>query len=255
VAEPRVSALVLARDEARNLPDCLASLAWANERIVVVDAASRDGTEAVARRLADRVTVRPFDEFAAQRNAALEIASGDWVLAVDADERVTPALEREIRRALTDPENPYLGFRVPIRSEILGRPFGFSGTQDDLPLRLFRRECGRWVGVVHETVDLTGSVGQLQEPLRHRTLGDMETFLRKLNLYTSLEARKFLREGRRPQIGDLTLRPVWAFAKLYIGKQGFRDGVEGLVFCALSGLSVAVRNWKHRELLRAGRVS
>ena len=115
---------------------------------------------------AEVVAVRDFDDFASQRNFALALASGDWVLSVDADERVTPALAAEIRRVIAEPANPYRGFRVPIRSVILGRPFGFSGTQHDHPLRLFRRDSGRWVGLVHETVELNGPVGSLQNALR-----------------------------------------------------------------------------------------
>jgi glycosyltransferase involved in cell wall biosynthesis len=251
--EPRLSALILARDEAENLPDCLASLAWADERIVVVDAASTDRTEAIANRMADRVIVRAFDDFSSQRNAALDLATGDWVFAVDADERATPDLAGEIRRAIS--EGAHAGFRVPIRSVVLGRPFRFSGTQHDRPLRLFRRDAGRWVGTVHETVDLRGTAGQLQNALGHRTIPDMKTFLAKMDRYTTLEARRFADEGRPLRSLDLTVRPAWTFAKLYLGKQGFRDGLEGLMFCALSGVSVAVRSWKHRELVRIGGAS
>ena len=248
--EPRISAVILARDEASNLPGCLAALAWADERVVVVDAASRDDTEAIARRAADRVLVRPFDDFASQRNAALDLAGGDWVFAVDADERATPALAAEVRRTLRD--TPHAGFRVPIRSVILDRPFAYSGTQHDRPLRLFRRGAGRWVGAVHETVELRGTAGTLRHALGHRTIPDMRTFLGKIDRYTTLEAQRFHREGRPCRLSDLTLRPAWTFAKLYLGKQGFRDGLEGFVFCALSGVSVGVRHWKHRELLREG---
>ncbi|MBX6314327.1 MAG: glycosyltransferase family 2 protein [Isosphaeraceae bacterium] len=248
--QPTISALVIARDEAGNLPDCLAALAWADERIVVVDAASRDGTEVIARRLADQVLIRSFDDFASQRNAALDLASGDWIFAVDADEHCSAELADEIRRTIADPA--HVGYRVPIRSVILGRPFAYSGTQHDQPIRLFRRDAGHWVGVVHETIELRGSIGRLLQPLRHRTIPDMQTFLRKLDAYTTLEARKLLAEGRRFHLSDLMVRPLWTFAKLYFAKQGFRDGLEGLVFCALSGVSVAVRHWKHRELLRAG---
>jgi len=253
--DARISALILARNEAENLPECIASVAWADEVIVVVDRASQDETEAIATRLATRAIVRDFDDFASQRNAALALASGDWVFAIDADERATPELANEIRGRTADPSVRHAGFRVPIRSVILGRPFSYSGTQHDLPLRLFRRELGRWVGAVHETVELQGSAGQLRHALQHRTIPDMQTFLRKINEYTTLEAIKFEREGRRPHPVDLTLRPAWTFAKLYLGKQGFRDGVEGLAFCALSGFSVAVRHWKHRERLRVGRAS
>ncbi|WZO97430.1 glycosyltransferase family 2 protein [Isosphaeraceae bacterium EP7] len=253
--EPRLSALILAKNEALNLPGCLASVQWADEVVVVVDDASRDRTEEIARRGADRVAVRPFDDFAAQRNAALDLATGDWVLAVDADERVTPDLAAEIRRVIDPKSAPACGYRVPIKSVILGRRFSHSGTQHDRPLRLFRRDAGRWTGAVHETVDLAGEAGQLGNHLTHSTIPDMQTFLHKINLYTTLEAEKFRREGRETGAVDLAARPVWTFLKLYLGKQGFRDGLEGFTFCALSGLSVAVRHWKHRELTRAGRAA
>jgi glycosyltransferase involved in cell wall biosynthesis len=252
MAERRISVLILARDEAANLPGCIESVSWADEVVVVVDRASRDQTRAIAARSADRFVVRTFDDFAGQRNAALDLASGDWVFAVDADERATPELAAEVRRLTSDPTGVHAGYRVPIRSVILGRPFAFSGTQHDRPLRLFRRGAGRWVGAVHETVELRGPAGQLEGALQHRTIPDMQTFLRKLNEYTTLEADAFEREGRRHRATDLALRPFWTFFKLYLGKQGFRDGLEGFVFCALSGLSVAIRHWKHRERLRAG---
>ena len=247
---PTVSALIVARDEAANLADCLAALAWADEVVVVVDAASTDATEAIARSTSANVLVRPFDDFATQRNAGLALATGDWIFAVDADERATPDLASEISKTLTNFHIRHAGYRVPIRSVVLGRRFRFSGTQHDRPLRLFRRDLGRWVGTVHETVDLAGSAGQLDHHLEHRTIPDMHTFLKKINHYTNLEAIRFHREGRPARVIDLTVRPFWTFAKLYLGKQGFRDGVEGLAFCALSGLSVAVRHWKHRELIR-----
>ena len=252
---PRISALILAKDEARNLPFCLETVAWANEVIVVVDRSSRDQTEAIAKRGADLVAIRTFDDFANQRNAALELASGDWIFAIDADERATPELASEIRRLISDPDQPHVGYRVPIRSVVLGRPFKFSGTQHDRPLRLFKRGHGRWTGAVHETVDLEGSSGSLSHSLEHCTIPDMQTFLRKINEYTTLEAIKFSREGRRFRITDLALRPFWTFLKLYVGKLGFLDGLEGFIFCSFSGVSVAVRHFKHRELTRVGRAS
>ena len=255
MADSRITVLILAKDEAENLPSCLSTVNWANEVIVIVDRASRDQTAAIAKRGADLVAIRTFDDFAAQRNAALDLASGEWVFAIDADERATPELAAEIRRVTSDSRHGHAGFRVPIRSIILGRPFRYSGTQHDRPLRLFRRGMGRWVGAVHETVELQGSAGLLANALQHRTIPDMQTFLRKLNEYTTLEAIKFEREGRRTRATDLALRPFWTFAKLYLGKQGFRDGLEGFAFCSLSGLSVAVRHWKHRERIRARRAA
>ncbi|MGP0069077.1 MAG: glycosyltransferase family 2 protein [Isosphaeraceae bacterium] len=249
--EPRVSVLVVAKDEAHNLADCLTTARWADERVVVVDASSRDETLAIARRDADVLLVREFDDFASQRNAGIEAASGDWLLSVDADERVTPELAAEIRSVINDndPATSYRGYRVPIRSEVLGRRFAFSGTQHDLPLRLFRRDSGRWVGLVHETVELSGPAGTLASPLNHRTIPTMKVFLEKINNYTTLEAEGLARSGRAYRATDLTLRPPWTFFKLYVLKQGFRDGVEGFIFCLFSGVSTAVRAWKHRELV------
>lgn len=248
--EPRISALIIARDEARNLSDCLDALDWVDERVVVVDSASVDATLTIARSRADHVLVRPFTDFASQRNAALAAASGDWVLAVDADERSSTAQADEVRSRL---DGPHSGYRVPIHSEILGRRFFYSGTQLDRPLRLFRRDRGRWTGAVHETVELAGTVGDLECGLGHRTLPDLNAFLNKLNTYTSLEARQLLESGRAPSCLDLTIRPAWTFLKLYLARKGFRDGVEGFAFCALSGFSVAARHWKHRELVKAAR--
>ncbi len=251
----RLAVLVVARNEEANLPGCLESARFAAERIVVVDAASEDGTLQVAQRLADRAIVRAFDHFANQRNAALDLATADWVLAIDADERVTPELAAEIQRRLADPTSTCVGFRVPIRSEVLGRRFRFSGTQHDLPLRLFRRDLGRWTGKVHETVRISGPIGLMDEVLTHRTLPDVRVFLGKINQYTTLEAADLHQAGRRFRISDLAIRPFWTFAKLYLARQGFRDGLEGLMFCSLSAVSVAVRSWKLRELDLAGRAS
>lgn len=248
--EPRISALIVARDEADNLPGCLDSLTWVDEIVIVVDAASRDATEVIARSRADRVAVRVFDDFAAQRNASLDLATGDWILAIDADERVTSELADSVRAAVRDSDSPHAGYRIPIRSVILGRRFTYSGTQNDRPLRLFRRDAGRWVGEVHETVALRGTVGQLVGWLDHCTIPNLSVFLKKIDHYTTLEARKLLNLGHRPRRFDGTLRPFWTFLKLYAFKQGFRDGAEGFLFCALSAVSTAVRQWKLRELVR-----
>jgi hypothetical protein len=246
--DPRLSVLVVARNEAANLEQCLASAGFADERVVVVDTTGDDATFEIAGPLADRVCLRRFDNFANQRNAALSLASGDWVLAIDADERVTPELAAEIRGRLGEPSLDLVGFRVPIRSEVLGRPFRYSGTQEDLPLRLFRRDRGRWTGQVHETVAIEGLIGRMHGVLEHRTLQNVRVFLGKIDQYTTLEASDLFSSGRRFRLSDLALRPFWTFLKLYLYKQGFRDGVEGLMFCALSGFSVAVRTWKLREL-------
>ena len=204
---PRISALILATDEAANLPGCLASRCAGPTR-----SSSSSTAPAATRprrspeRGADVVAVRTFDDFAGQRNAALDLATGDWVFAVDADERATPGTRRRDPPGDVRPGPPaHAGYRVPIRSVILGRPFALLGdaarpAAPPLP----PRDAGRWVGAVHETVELAGTAGQLRHALQHRTIPDMQTFLRKINDYTTLEAIAFEREGRR-----LPRAPTW----------------------------------------------
>ena len=167
MAEPRVSVLIVAKNEAHNLADCLAAASWAFERIVVVDPVSRDATLEIARQNGRRrrgARLRRLRQPAEFRTGAGLRRLGS----VDRRRRARdagpggrdPPRDRPIRR------NPYHGFRIPIRSVILGRPFGFSGTQHDHPLRLFRRDSGRWTGLVHETVALDGPVGSLQNAIR-----------------------------------------------------------------------------------------
>src|SRR5262249_49762860 len=151
------------------------------EVIVVVDADSSDATEKIAREWADRVLVRRFDDFASQRNAALEMATCDWILAVDADERIPPKLKQEIQARLCVDACEVVAFRIPIRSTLFGREFRFSGTQLDRPVRLYRRDSGHWVGRVHETVPMKGEVGLLSSYIKHATHERLHEFLRKMN--------------------------------------------------------------------------
>lgn len=251
--KPTITALIIARDAERHLSGCLHSLRWVDEIVVVVDAASRDETEAIARARADTVILRQFDDFSAQRNAGLAAARSDWVLALDADERVPEKLVHEIANAMRDAPSDVGGYRIPIASSIFGRRFVASGTQLDRPLRLFRRTRGRWVGPVHETVELDGPVRLLQTPIEHRTHETMSVFLAKLNAYTTLEARRAFQRGERPRPFDLTLRPLATFLRLYVVRAGFRDGPEGFAFCLLSGVSTLVKSWKLKELAKPDR--
>ena len=232
--EPRVSVLIVAKNEAHNLADCLAAASWAFER----DRRRRPGqsrrdpgnrpAEGGRRRRAD------FDDFASQRNFALALASGDWVLSVDADERVTPALADEIRRVIADPANPYRGFRVPIRSVILGRA-----------VRLFRdaaRPSPAPVPPRFRPLDRPGSRDRRARRSRRIACKTHSGIIRcpmcrffshKLDHYTTLEAQGLAGSQRRFRTSDLALRPIWTFFKLYVFKQGFRDGAGRLhVLCS-----------------------
>jgi glycosyltransferase involved in cell wall biosynthesis len=232
---PTISANLITLNEERNLAPCLESLVWVDE-IVVVDGGSRDRTAEIARRYTDRVVVNPFDDYASQRNRALDASRGEWVFSIDADERVPRALAREIRQRALDAGPDVAGFWVPIRSRIFGRRFRFSGTQGERKMRLFRRERGRWHGPVHETVALSGHTGRLRHAIDHESTPDLETYSLKLDRYSSFEAERIRTAGCSLAWWQPRLVSLWTFAKLYFGKLGMLDGPEGFRFCALSGL-------------------
>lgn len=242
---PTISAAVITLNEQANVPGLVRSLAWVDE-IVIVDGGSRDGTVALARSLGCKVVEHRFDNYAAQRNRALQHARGDWILSIDADERCTPALAEEIRGRLL--YGSYTAFRVPIRSRIFGRQMRFSGTQDDRPIRLFQRGNARWDGDVHEVLRIDGRVGELNGWLEHETLPDLAAFLAKMERYTTLEAQHRIAEGVAPRWRDRWLSPMVEIGRRMIWKAGLFDGPQGWAFCALSGLSQWVLAQKHRRL-------
>jgi glycosyltransferase involved in cell wall biosynthesis len=242
----RISVNLITLNEQANAAACLESLGWADE-IVVVDGGSHDRTVEIARGFTDRIAIRPFDDFASQRNRAIDLSRGDWIFSIDADERVGEPLASEIRRATSLPETEASGFWVPIRSRIFGRRFRYSGTQGERKLRLFRRHAGRWRGRVHEVVDLSGRAGQLQNAVEHDSTPDLDAYLHKLIRYSSLEADRLHAAGVRASGLRRALRPLWTFVKLYLIKRGMLDGPEGLRFCALSAWNEWVTNQKLAE--------
>lgn len=247
MTRPTLSAAVITLNEQHNLPGLLASLLWADE-ILVVDGGSTDATLDIAREAGCRVISRRFDNFAQQRNHAIEMARGEWILSIDADERPTVKLVSEIGRRIAAGRHD--AFHVPIRSRIFRHQVRRSGTQDDRPVRLFRRHAARWVGDVHERLAVVGRIGRLQHWLEHDTLPDVDAFYRKMHRYTTLEAEARVRTGRRPQWRDTWLAPAREVFRRLIWKQGALDGPAGWQFCLLSGWSEWVLAEKHRRLWR-----
>ena len=247
MTSPRITAIVLALNEAGNLRALLPQLHWADETLVI-DGGSADESVAVAKSLGARTICRTFDDFASQRNAALVEATGDWVLYVDADERPSLRLAMEIRRRIG--ADGYQGYRVPIRSTIFGRRFRFSGTQDDAPLRLVARTAGSWSGAVHERFSAEGAIGLLDSHLEHFTLPTVPAFLGKMQRYTRLAAEARVRDGRMPHAADVWLRPLLELFRRLIWKHGWLDGPQGWAFCGLSALSEWLLANQHRRLWR-----
>jgi glycosyltransferase involved in cell wall biosynthesis len=242
-----ITAALITLDEERNLIELLPMLDWVDQ-IVVVDGGSRDATVSVARRHGCRVASRRFDSYARQRDYALGLATGDWVFSIDADERPTPRLVAEIRSRIA--RSRAEAYRVPIRSWVFGRRLRLSGTQDDCPVRLFRRHAARWVGDVHEVLQVSGRVDRLHNWLTHDTTPDLETFLAKMHRYARLEANSRVVAGRRPACRDTWLVPAGEIFRRLIYKQGLWDGPAGWAFCFLSGLSAWVLARAHHRLMR-----
>jgi len=232
---PRLSLIVIARDEETDLPVCLQSVqGTADEAVVVVDGRTTDRTAEAARGLGARVLERAFDDFASQKQAALEAALGVWTLSLDADERLSPELAEEIRALLSGPGPSMSGYRLLFEVEFMGRTLRRGGVGRERHLRLFRRSAGRFSGgSLHEGVEVPGPVGDLLHPVRHRPYRDLREYLEKQNLYTTLAARRAREAGRTLKPWHHAVLPL-EFVKRYILRLGFLDGGPGLVWSALS---------------------
>jgi len=230
----RIAANVVTLNEATRIEACLRSLRWVDE-LIVVDGGSDDGTVELARRIADRVEIRPFDNFAAQRNYALNLTRADWVISLDADERVSGELRHEAIEAASWAGDKVWGFWVPVRTCMFGRWLRHGIVAGERKLRLFRRRGTRWVGVVHERPLVRGPLGALRNPILHESTRDLREFRRKLAVYTGLALSS--REGdgawHRLPLGP-ELAAAWTFAKQAGSRLGILDGPVGLLTCALA---------------------
>lgn len=225
-----LSAILITRDEEINIGECLASLDFASE-IIVVDSGSRDATVALAAAAGARVVqTADWPGFGAQKNRALAQATQPWVLSIDADERVTPALREEILAIVNAPTPGPDAWEMPRHSSFCGRYMNHSGWYPDRVLRLFRRGTARFSDdVVHERVLPSGPVGRLRNDLLHISYRDLETVLDKLNRYSSAGAQKLHMHGRRASFSGAVLRGLWAFVRTYLLRRGFLDGRLGFV--------------------------
>jgi glycosyltransferase involved in cell wall biosynthesis len=247
---PRLSAVVIARDEELLLPDCLQTLLFADEVLVLVDAATRDRTREVARAHGARVAERVFDNFAAQRDAALDRATGDWVLFVDADERVPPHLRAEVLAAIASPRACH-GFWIPRDNYLMGRLVRGAGWYPDYQLRLLQRGGTHFdpVRPVHEVPLLDGPAGHLRSALVHLNYRTWREFVQKQERYAQFEARRWLLANGRPRARSLAGQPLREFWRRFVVLGGYREG--GLGFA----LSLVLAAYQARAVWLARRIS
>ncbi|MBI2217754.1 MAG: glycosyltransferase family 2 protein [Candidatus Rokubacteria bacterium] len=248
---PDLSVVIITRNEAARIERCLASVAWADE-LIIVDAGSTDGTAERCRAFTPHVLVRAFDSFDRQKNFALAQASGRWILSVDADEVVTPALGDEIRTVVARDGNGHAGFVVRRTNYLCGRPIRHVWGRDAL-VRLVQNGRGRFANTVHEKLQVDGPVGDLREPLLHYNSDTLAEYLAKNHRYVDLEAAARHARGERFHPVRAVLAPLRVFLFRYVRLGGFRDGPIGLILAMLLGFFTFVMHVRLWELRQAER--
>jgi (heptosyl)LPS beta-1,4-glucosyltransferase len=250
-AASKLSVTVITRDEATHIGDCLDSVRWADE-IVVVDTGSTDRTLEICQKYTPRIYSCAWTGYAAAKNAALSHATGEWVLSLDADERVSVALQEEIRGLCQRPLATLAeGYAVPRRNYLWGRWLRHGGLYPDYQIRLFKRGRGCFsMRRVHESVQIDGRVERLQQPLEHYSYQRLGEVIQRLDRYTDLAALDAREYGQRFRRSALIGRPLARFLRDYLLKQGFRDGIPGLIMAVSYAYSVFAREAKLWEMQR-----
>lgn len=242
---PKLTALIPAGNEERHIAECIASVRFADEVLVVVDAGSTDRTAEIARGLADRVLVHEYVNSAAQKNWAIPQASHPWVLVVDADERVTPELAAEVR-TVVDRDGPEDGYRIHRINHFAGQRIVGCGWQRDDVLRLFRRDRSRYEDK-HVHADIVSAdgqplrVGRLRGRFLHYTFESFDQYLRKHGRYAAWAGEDRAKVTKRVTLFHLAGRPAWRFFRQYVMYGGWRDGIAGFIICWMAAHSVFLK--------------
>jgi glycosyltransferase involved in cell wall biosynthesis len=226
---PKVSVIIITKNEEVAIEGCLKSVMWADE-IIVVDSGSVDRTIEICKSYGAKVTsTNDWPGFGQQKNRALKLATNEWVFSIDADERITPELQAEIQNALND-ANKKTAFRIPRKSSYCGQFINYSGWWPDYVTRLFPRHGAKFSDdLVHERIVFEGEIKTLKEPLIHMSHTDLEEVLNKTNRYTSDGAAMLFAQGKKSSLKKAILHGVWAFIRTYIIRRGFLDGRMGLI--------------------------
>ena len=246
---PKLSVTVITKNEAANIAAALESVAWADE-LVVVDSGSADETVTIARRYTDRISSREWEGYGVQKNHAAGLAAHDWILSLDADERVSPELATEIRERLAN-EPPHHGYRIPRVTYYLGRWIRSTDWYPDYQLRLYDRRVATWnARLVHESVSVDGKVGTFRNELQHYAYRSLSHHLATIDRYTTLAAHQMQTQGQGGGWLHLVVHPPLAFCRNYALRLGFRDGLPGLVASLMNAYYVFLKFAKLWELQR-----
>ena len=262
MGKPRISVTVRTFNEEKNLQECLESVAWADE-IVVVDSQSTDATVSIAKKFTDKVIIQKWLGHVGQSQYATDQASNVWVLHMDADERVTPALRDEIR-SLDLENSPYDAYEMPRRHFFMQQWINHSAWYPDYKIRLFRKDRCGWGGYApHDEVKVKGLKKKLKNDILHYIYLDITHFTATKNSYSSLTAADHFKNNRRARIVDFTLRPLYAFFYRYLVRLGIADGIAGFTISVMEAHGVFLKYiklyeiqnklWRFRNDRRGGR--
>jgi glycosyltransferase involved in cell wall biosynthesis len=249
--QSKIAAVIITKDEEKNIAACLKSVQWADERIVV-DACSNDRTAEIAKRQGAQVHVRPWPGYGPQKNFGMEQARAGWILIVDADERITPALREEIQALLkAGPTDDISGFEIPRRNFFYGRWIRGGGIHPDYQLRLIRKTAGRYDDTrLHENLRLRGRIERLRQPMDHYSMPTIRDHVRKMMRYTTLAAQEKLKARSHVTALDIAGRHLGTMFKTYVLRGGWRDGVHGLIVTLFAGMHTFVKYAKAWEALQ-----
>jgi glycosyltransferase involved in cell wall biosynthesis len=239
---PSLTVIIPTYNEAGYIEDALKSVAFADE-IILIDSFSEDATVALATPHVTKVISRAFDNFSSQKNEALKHATSQWVLFIDADERVTQSLEKEIKETLL--ETQHGGYKINFPHFYMNR---FLYSHSDDVLRLVKREGATYSGDVHEKLRCQGTVGTLKNKMLHYTYKDLHSYITKKEKYAGFQAKQQYAKGKRATWMHFWCKPIFRFFKSYIIKGGFKDGVPGLTVAAVNAYGVFERYVKLRLL-------
>ena len=229
-----LSVVVITKNEERNIRACLKSIKWADE-IIIVDAGSNDRTVDIAREFTQKIFSRPWDGYGEAKNYGLLQCTSEWILSLDADERVTPELKKEILDRLSSAEQKVVALSMPRRANFLGKWINHCGWYPGYITRIFRRSEGRFTEEkVHERLVVHGETIQLDSDLLHYTDPELRLYFEKFNKYTSLAAEEMAVHKKKFMLVQLIVNPIWVFIRMYIVRLGFLDGIPGLILCVLS---------------------
>lgn len=222
-----LSVIIITKNESASISRCLTSVSFADE-IIVLDSGSDDDTVELCRKFTEKVFSTDWPGFGLQKQRALDKATGNWVLSIDADEVVSPALQHEIKQAMETVAID--GFEIPRLSRYCGKTIRQAGWYPDYVLRLFKRRKGRFSeDLVHERVIVEGLIKQLIEPLEHEAFINPDEVLHKINMYSSLGARKLYQQGKRTSLIQAIFKGLWTFIRTYLLKMAFLEGQHGLM--------------------------